>query len=180
MKKQLNTSTNKKPNGSELRKILIVLCLLLAIGFVLVTWRPWGHQDQDIHKDVVDTTIVDTVQEPQELQNCDSQVEILKDSTSNEESHIQDNNIPKKVENTTKKYLDLGYARYTGDKKNGQPHGNGEMVFTKRATIPGTIDFEAQPGERVSGTWRNGRVNSARLFHKNGTSENITVGQRGR
>ena len=64
---------------------------------------------------------------------------------------------------------DLGFATYEGDTKNGKPEGNGTMTFKTRHIIPGAKgDVEAQPGEYVTGTWRNGEVNVVTLYQKNG------------
>ena len=65
--------------------------------------------------------------------------------------------------------IDLGFATYEGDTKNGKPEGNGTMIFKTRHIIPGAKgDVEAQPGEYVTGTWRNGEVNVVTLYQKNG------------
>lgn len=65
--------------------------------------------------------------------------------------------------------IDLGFATYEGDTKNGKPEGNGTMTFKTRHIIPGAKgDVEAQPGEYVTGTWRNGEVNVVTLYQKNG------------
>ena len=43
------------------------------------------------------------------------------------------------------------------------------MTFKTRHIIPGAKgDVEAQPGEYVTGTWRNGEVNVVTLYQKNG------------
>lgn len=63
--------------------------------------------------------------------------------------------------------IDLGFATYEGDTQGGKPHGNGTMTFKKATVIPGSKgDIQAQPGDYATGTWRNGEVNSVRLFQK--------------
>lgn len=65
------------------------------------------------------------------------------------------------------KKIDLGFATYEGDTQGGKPHGNGTMTFKQAAVIPGSKgDIQAQPGDYVTGIWRNGEVNSVRLFQK--------------
>ncbi len=65
------------------------------------------------------------------------------------------------------KTIDLGFATYEGDTQSGKPHGNGTMTFKTAATVPGSKgDIQAQPGDYATGTWRNGEVNSVRLFQK--------------
>ena len=71
--------------------------------------------------------------------------------------------------------LDLGFATYQGDIKNGKPEGNGTMTFKSRHIIPGSKgDIVAEPGEYVVGTWRNGEVNLVTLHQKNGNKPIIT------
>ena len=71
--------------------------------------------------------------------------------------------------------LDLGFATYQGDIKNGKPEGNGTMTFKSRHIIPGSKgDIVAEPGEYVVGPWRNGEVNLVTLHQKNGNKPIIT------
>lgn len=64
--------------------------------------------------------------------------------------------------------IDLGYASYQGDVKNGKPHGNGTMLFKSRQLIPGTKDNYAEKGEQVIGAFRDGEINMGTLYQKNG------------
>lgn len=71
--------------------------------------------------------------------------------------------------------LDLGFATYQGDIKNGKPEGNGTMTFKSRHIIPGSKgDVVAEPGEYVVGTWRNGEVNLVTLHQKSGNKPIVT------
>ena len=71
--------------------------------------------------------------------------------------------------------INLGFAIYQGDVKNGKPEGNGIMTFKSQHIIPGSKgDVVAEPGEYVVGTWRNGEVNLVTLHQKNGNKPIIT------
>lgn len=71
--------------------------------------------------------------------------------------------------------IDLGFATYEGDLKNGKPEGNGTMTFKTRHVIPGSKgDIVAEPGEYAVGTWRNGEVNLVTLHQNNGNKPIIT------
>lgn len=71
--------------------------------------------------------------------------------------------------------IDLGFATYEGDLKNGKPEGNGTMTFKTRHVIPGSKgDVVAEPGEYAQGTWRNGEVNLVTLHQKNGNKPIVT------
>lgn len=64
--------------------------------------------------------------------------------------------------------VDLGYATFEGDIKNGKPHGNGTMSFKSRHLVPGTKDNYAEAGEQVIGAFRDGEINMGTLYQKNG------------
>ena len=83
----------------------------------------------------------------------------------------------KKTDNVAGGNLNLGFATYKGDVKNGKPHGNGTMTFKKRQMIPGTYDVQAYPGEQVIGVWREGNINLGTLYQTNGNQVVIKYGQ---
>lgn len=64
--------------------------------------------------------------------------------------------------------LDLGYAVYEGDIQDRQPHGNGTLYFKQKHAIPCGKDYVASPGEKVVGSFRNGKVNLATWYQKDG------------
>lgn len=64
--------------------------------------------------------------------------------------------------------VNLGYASYQGDTKNGKPHGNGTLMFKSRHLIPGTKNSYAEAGEQVIGAFRDGEINMGTLYQKNG------------
>lgn len=76
--------------------------------------------------------------------------------------------VPEKEDETLLTDLNLGYATYQGDMKNGKPHGNGTLVFKSRHLIPGTKDSYAESGEQVIGAFREGEINMGTLYQKNG------------
>lgn len=72
--------------------------------------------------------------------------------------------------------VDLGYAYFKGDVRNGKPHGNGEMTFKNRQLIPGTNNCIALQGETVVGTWRDGKINMGTWFRNNGDRLTVNYG----
>ena len=54
--------------------------------------------------------------------------------------------------------VDLGYATYTGDLKNGKPHGYGTLIYKASRKIVPSKDFTANPGDTYEGEFRNGKV----------------------
>lgn len=89
-------------------------------------------------------------------------------------SIITEKNVEKPVVKPAAGTLDLGYATYEGDSKNGKPEGNGTMTFKKKYVVPGSKgDIEAQPGEYAIGRWHNGQVNVVTLYQKDGNQVTI-------
>ena len=74
--------------------------------------------------------------------------------------------------------LHLGYGSYDGDTRNGQPHGNGVLTFNTSHLIPGTVDCTARAGEKVVGTFREGKVNLGTWYRNDGTQMMVKLGQK--
>ncbi len=52
--------------------------------------------------------------------------------------------------------VNLGYGIYTGDLKDGKPHGYGKIKYTKRHKIASSQEYIAEPGDTFEGDFRNG------------------------
>ncbi len=85
---------------------------------------------------------------------------------------------PRPVKRQMGNKLTLSYGTYEGDLQSGQPHGNGIMYFKQRQVIPGTVDCEASAGERVIGTWRDGKINMGTWYRSDGNQVIVKLGQR--
>ena len=68
--------------------------------------------------------------------------------------------------------VNLGYGRYTGDLKNGQPHGHGTITYTQSHKIVNSKDFVASPGDTFEGDFREGRISSIGYWTHDG---NVTA-----
>lgn len=67
--------------------------------------------------------------------------------------------------------LNLSYGTYTGKIKNGKPHGEGRLVYTKEHVI-NSHDIKkriAKPGESVQGQFVNGEITIGKHFNSNGS-----------
>ena len=68
--------------------------------------------------------------------------------------------------------LDLGYATYSGDIRNGKPEGAGLMTY--KSSRKAGRDFStdeavyAEKGDRVDGVWTNGFLSTGTLYKKDG------------
>lgn len=65
----------------------------------------------------------------------------------------------------------LGYGKYEGAMKNGQPHGNGTIYYTTRHQVVPSKDIYAESGDYVTGSFRDGKLMSGQLHRKDGNQE---------
>lgn len=67
--------------------------------------------------------------------------------------------------------IHLPYGTYTGETKNGKPHGKGKLVFTQTHVLsPYDMDkITAQPGESYQGQFVNGYPTIGAIFNADGT-----------
>ena len=52
--------------------------------------------------------------------------------------------------------VNLGYGVYTGDLKDGKPHGHGTIKYKKSHKIVSSQEYVANPGDEFEGNFRNG------------------------
>lgn len=64
--------------------------------------------------------------------------------------------------------VNLGYGVYTGELKNGKPHGYGTIKYTASHKIVSSKDFVANPGDTFEGEFRDGRIASVGLWYHDG------------
>lgn len=64
--------------------------------------------------------------------------------------------------------VDLGYASYTGDLKNGKPHGYGTLTYKKSQKIVPSKDFVAKPGDTFEGEFRDGKISGLGYWKHDG------------
>ena len=65
----------------------------------------------------------------------------------------------------------LGYGKYEGAMKNGQPHGTGIIYYTTRHQVVPSKDIYAESGDYVDGSFRDGKLVSGQLHRKDGNQE---------
>ena len=63
---------------------------------------------------------------------------------------------PAKPQNGYVSNYNLGYGTYTGDIKNGKPHGHGTIIYRSSHAI--TSGIMASPGDKYEGDFRDGRI----------------------
>ena len=70
--------------------------------------------------------------------------------------------------------VDLGYAIYHGDMKNGLPDGQGRLTFKRSHKIMQEKDYVAAKGDVVEGVFRNGKVMTTTWKKAAGGSQTIS------
>lgn len=134
---------------------IVVIAVIVA---VCVMFIPSGKTEPEslgedtikVDSTKVDTTKVDTVKVEPVVQEPTTEPEPEKDP----EPIVE----PKPVTNPTYGTVNLGYGTYTGDLKNGKPHGHGIITYTKSTKIVNSKDFIANPGDTFECDFRDGRI----------------------
>jgi hypothetical protein len=134
---------------------IVVIAVIVA---VCVMFIPSGKTEPEslgedtikVDSTKVDTTKVDTVKVEPVVQEP-----ITEPKPEKKPEPIVE---PKPVTNPTYGTVNLGYGTYTGDLKNGKPHGHGIITYTKSTKIVNSKDFIANPGDTFEGDFRDGRI----------------------
>lgn len=64
--------------------------------------------------------------------------------------------------------VNLGYGTYTGDLKNGKPHGYGKITYKTSRKIVSSKDFVANPGDTFEGEFRDGKISGLGYWKHDG------------
>jgi len=70
--------------------------------------------------------------------------------------------------------LDMDYATYHGDLKNGLPDGQGRLIFKRSHVIPNLKAYTAAKGDVVEGIFRQGEVMTATWKKAAGGTQTIS------
>lgn len=70
--------------------------------------------------------------------------------------------------------IDLGYGIYNGSANSaGQPHGSGTIRYYTPHKIVESKDYVAQRGESVTGTFRDGKLQTGQWYKNDGTQQRV-------
>lgn len=69
---------------------------------------------------------------------------------------------------TGKGTVNLKYGVYTGDLKDGKPHGNGTITYKMSCKIVPSKDFVANPGDTFEGEFRDGKISGLGYWKHDG------------
>lgn len=116
----------------------VVVAFLVVLGIIFI---PRGESNTDT------TDINDTIVTPP--------VVVDTPTVAKPEEPVKVNPVPPVNGRGT---VNLGYGKYTGDLKNGKPHGWGTVTYTKSTKIVNSKDFVANPGDTFEGEFRDGKI----------------------
>ena len=85
-----------------------------------------------------------------------------------------------KLDTTNARELKIGQNNYSGEVRNGVPHGEGVIRYNVRTKIPeiDNIDVYASKGGYLVGKWHNGELEFGTLFNRDGEEvSSIAIGR---
>lgn len=122
----------------------IIVAVLAAIG---IGYGIWGGGNDTKAKKEEPTVVNDTIKKDSVAVDTPKVKEPVK---------VDPKPIKKPLNGRGTVYLD--YGKYTGDLKNGKPHGYGKITYTTTTKIVNSKDFVANPGDTFEGEFRDGRI----------------------
>lgn len=157
----------KKGGNTKLIGIIagVVVILAIIIAFFVLSGGNDGTTTPPQEGIVPDTNIVEKVdsdsikaaQKAAEEQRLKDSLAAVEAATAKEgeqeEGKVKE---PVKPQNGYVTNYNISYGTYTGDIKNGKPHGHGTITYRSSHAITGGI--QASPGDKYEGDFRDGRV----------------------
>lgn len=158
----------KKGKSPIILALSIVVVAVVAGSFFLLG----GNKNVVEEKVVEETPIVEETVVAEDVTNTEQDIIAADTSCVEEVSKPMTSTKPvvKAQKTTGNSNLTLSYGRYSGAVKNGYPHGQGKLTYTKTRVI-NRYDMksrEAQPGNYVIGEFHNGFVVYGKLYDTNG------------
>jgi len=158
------------PTGPDWKKIGAIIAGVAVLGCGGYALSQMGGESEepqtppqeqvDSVKPGIDSTKVETSAEPQKEKTQAG--EVKKDPKAGVVKKDPKAGVVKKdPEPKTKPTygtVNLGYGTYTGDLKDGHPHGHGTITYKSSRKVVSWNDAVAQPGDKFEGDFRNGAI----------------------
>lgn len=174
------TDYNKKKTSKN-NLPLWILCGIGAAAVIvgcIFLFKPSGKSVEPTQETSLDSLppqeeveVVEVVEEPQkpETQHTeDAPQPAYKTPEHSTQKNTQGAASQPSTPQVTSGTLSLPYGTWTGGIRNGQPDGQGRVVFSRNYRYPGTMD-EILAGYSLEGTYSNGQLVIGRLFDSAGT-----------
>lgn len=157
----------KTPGGKGNKKPLLIGAAVIVLaaagigGGLLLS--NGDSKSEKAEPEKVETNVADTVTTKVSEDPVKEEETEKKDAEKTEEK-ADSKKSPEKGESkpAAKKTPKYSFATFDGT----------TMTFKQRHTIPGTSQV-AEPGDKVTGVWENGEVNSVRWYHADGTASEV-------
>lgn len=157
----------KTPGGSGKKKPLLIGAAVIVLaaagiggGLLLSNGdsKPEKVEPAKVETNVADTDTTKVSEEPVKEESAEKK-EAEKTEEKADSKKATEKGESKPAAKKTPKY---SFATFDGT----------TMTFKQRHTIPGTSQV-AEPGDKVTGVWENGEVNSVRWYHADGTASEV-------
>lgn len=144
-------------NGKKTKLIAIIIAVIAIVAVVVISLLKWGHTNPTKTEPVGEPdgqpAVIDS------LENSNKSTQDTSSAGKTIVGQPQDSEVkPEPPVINGRGTVDLGYGSYTGDLKNGKPHGFGKIKYTQRHKIVSSQDFVANPGDEYEGEFRDGLV----------------------
>lgn len=170
------------PKKSNTKGLGLIIALAVVVCAALIAWWVWPTDSTPNEPVVVNEPVgvteqgVDSiatevaVEEPADTVEVAAQTE----ETTTAEPKQEPKAEPKPAANPGYGTVNLGYGKYTGELKNGKPHGHGTLVYTTSRRIVPSKDFVANPGDKIEADWRDGAISGGFIdWHHDGDITSI-------
>ena len=146
---------------------IVVLAVVAGLFFILE-----GNENAVEENVIVETPIVEEIVVAEYVTNTEQDIIAADTSCIEEVSKPMTSTKPvvEPQKTTGNGNLTLSYGKYSGAIKNGYPHGQGKLIYT-RSRVINRHDMksrEAQPDNYVIGEFHNGFVVYGKLYDTNG------------
>lgn len=162
----------KKKGKSPVALIVIIAVVAVGVGLFFV------FEDKDnviAEESAAELTVIEEVVTTETVVNSiqggsnDSVIEETTETTVGQKS-VSNNPTNETFKVSSSGQLTLSYGKYSGDIKNGYPHGQGRLTYTTTRVI-NRHDLkarEANSGDYIIGEFHNGYVVYGKLYDANG------------
>lgn len=169
-------------NGKMVIGLVVLAAVIAGVVLYFVLGGGKGKTPKRLHEKDTTEVKVDTTKAGQDDGIDSTKFKTQEGVKDNEDDKIKDKDKDKDKEKDKDKdkedkgkkidkpygTVNLGYGTYTGDLKNGKPHGRGVITYRTTHRIVDSKDFVANPGDSFDGDFRDGRISGQGYWYHDG------------
>lgn len=147
--------------------LVVIVAVLAGLFFFTDLFRGKTASDPEPEKPVIQTDSVSSKSAQADTVALDTVSKPVPQEAEKKEPANDQKTVKNKEEKASKPAnpnygtVNLGYGTYTGDLKNGKPHGFGKIKYTSQHQIVSSKDYMAFPGDVFEGEFRDGRISGS-------------------